>query len=125
MFHWKHLIPWAFVVLVGCGPRAQVTGSAQETAPAETVKTTLEQLAKTGQVGSEAAIMMQALEEMKATDAAKAEALLKDADQLMSLPGPAAVKAKAKEMLATLEGAPPETSPEEGEPEEAEAKPEE
>jgi len=76
------------------------------------VKTTLEQLAETGQVGSEAAMMMQALEKMKATDAAKAEALLKDADQLMSLPGPEAVKAKAKEMLAKLGGAAPKPSSE-------------
>ncbi len=119
MFHWKYLTPLAFVVLVGCGPRPQATGSAEETLPAQTVRTTLEQLAETGQIGSEVWIMMAALEEMKATDAAKAEALLKDADQLMSAPGPDAVKAKAKEMLAKLEGAPPESSPEESAPEES------
>ena len=91
-------------VLVGCGAKPQFEGGADETSPEETVKTTLEQMVQTGQAGSNIGEMMQALEKMKETDAAKAEALLEDANQLMSSPSSAAIKTKAKEMLDKLSG---------------------
>ena len=69
-------------------------------------------LVETGQIGSEIGVMMQALDQMKATDAAKAEALREKANQLMSLPNPQAVKAKAKEMLGMLGGQPEAVAPE-------------
>ncbi|MFH1924637.1 MAG: hypothetical protein ABIP48_32695 [Planctomycetota bacterium] len=43
---------------------------------------------------------------MKATDAAKAEALIEDGNQMRMMSSSEAVKAKAKEMLAKLEGGP-------------------
>ncbi|MFH1920249.1 MAG: hypothetical protein ABIP48_10240, partial [Planctomycetota bacterium] len=58
-------LPLALVVLVGCGPRAQFTGSSEpEKDAAERTKVALEQLVETGQMGSEIALMMGALEEM-------------------------------------------------------------
>lgn len=102
----RHLLLLALVVLVGCSPGPQVTGTAQEVTPEETVKTQLVQLSETGQIGSEIGLMMQALEEMKATDSAKAEALLTDANAMMSASGPDAVKALAEKMLEKLSGAP-------------------
>lgn len=93
-----------FALLLGCGPKPQFEGGEQETNAEETVKSVLEQIAQTGQMGSDIGLMMQALEEMKATDSAKAEALLKDANDLMSTSGADAVKAKAKKMLEKLGG---------------------
>jgi cellobiose-specific phosphotransferase system component IIA len=105
MAHRRFLLPLAVALLAGCSSRApELRGTAQERAPEETVRSVLEGLAESGQSGSEIGQMMQALEKMKATDPAKAEALIEDANQIMKLSGPEAVKAKAKEMLAKLDG---------------------
>lgn len=100
----KFLVLLVAVAVVGCGPSAQLTGSVEEKAPADVVKETLEQIAESGQAGSEIGPMMTALGEMEATDAALAQTLRTDGNALMGMGNPDAVKAKAKEMLAKLGG---------------------
>ncbi len=109
----RFLVLLGAVAVVGCGPSAQLSGTAEEKAPSDIVKETLEQIAESGQSGSEVGAMMVALEEMRATDAATADALIEDGNALMATSDPEAVKAKAKEMLAKLGGqAEPAADPE-------------
>lgn len=93
----------AVAVVVGCGPGVESVSPPPERSPEQIVKSALEHAAETGQAGSELGEMMAALGEMQATDAEKASALQEDAQALMSMSDPAAIKAKAKEMLGKLE----------------------
>lgn len=94
------------ISLVGCGPKTEetsvrVTGTAPK--GAEGLKIFLEDLAAKGNpVGSGGMVMQQYVDEIKKTDPAKAEALQKGVDGMVSLTDPNKVKAKAKEMLGTL-----------------------
>ncbi len=95
------LVLAAVAVLVGCGPRAESV-KAPEVSAKEAVTKALQNIAQTGQGGSEIGAIMQDLERMKATDPQLAETLIQDANQMMSLGNPAEVKAKAQEMLGKL-----------------------
>jgi len=100
----RFLVLLGVIAVVGCGPSAQLTGSAQEETPTDIAKATLEQIVESGQAGSEIGAMMVAFEEMRATDAATADALIEDGNAMMAMSSPDEIKAKAKEMLAKLGG---------------------
>lgn len=91
----------AMLSFVGCGP-ASVTSEPVTPAPPPAAKAMLTELASSGELGSGAESIRAALEELKATDAAKGEDLLKDMDQLEKMTDPSKVKAKAKAMADKL-----------------------
>lgn len=66
------------------------------------VKAALEQIANTGEMGSGMMEVEQGLNELKKTDAAKADKLLKEYSELQLAKDPADVKAKAKAMADQL-----------------------
>lgn len=104
----------AVVAMIGCGSGVR-TESVDEVkvTPTGAVKTTLEHVAETGEVGSELGELMQKLEEMKETDAATAEALRPDAETLMGVSDPEEAKSLAKKMLEKLGGGSPTETPSE------------
>lgn len=95
------LLVLPLAVLLGCSGRA---GPVRVEPPkaADMVKAALQDLATSGQIGSSIDELKTHLESMKATDSAKAAALLADYDKLVKLTNPQAIKAKAKEMLGKL-----------------------
>ena len=106
MKFWKYLMMLVVVCAIGCGGGSDVevqnVTPPPEKTPVDAVRTTLETIAESGNGGSEVGAMMGSLEEMKATDPAKAEELLADANELMGMSSPAKIKAKAKEMIEKL-----------------------
>jgi len=91
-----------FVALIGCS--GEKTTPVQQAAPTDQVKSALQNVADTGTIDSGLVTVRDQLEAMKATDAAKADALLKDLDELEGLSGDAAKK-KATEMIGKLSSA--------------------
>ena len=92
-----------FLTTVGCG--REKTQRVKPPAPKDEVRSALEYVVQTGQVDSGLITVREKLESMKATDAAKAESLLKDLDQLEKLgQQPEQAKTKAREMLQKLGG---------------------
>lgn len=87
------------VAILGCGGGSSIPVDDQE-AP-DQVKQALQTVVDTGEIDSGLVVVQEQLEVMKATDAAKAEELLKDLEELMGLSGDAA-KTKAGEMLGKL-----------------------
>jgi hypothetical protein len=88
------------VAILGCRqstPVAQPQG-----APVEGVKSRLEVVAETGQVGSEMILIEEDLKRMQETDPAKAGELLSDLEQLQATVDPERAKSLAKEMLGKL-----------------------
>ena len=105
MWNSRRLAVFLLAGVLGCG------GSIREESvtppsitPKEAIKSALEPVAQTGQVGSEIGAVMQQVEALKATDAATAEALEQDVRSLMSMGPGEEAKAKAKEILSKLEG---------------------
>jgi hypothetical protein len=91
--------------VVGCGGSVRTESvTPPSVTPKEAIKSTLDQVAQSGQVGSEIGAMMQQIEALKSTDAATAAALEADARSLMSMGPGEPAKAKAKQMLSKLEG---------------------
>lgn len=88
------------VCLVGCGP-SETTTRVEETPAQDQIEMGLKAVADTGMIDSGVELVREKLEEMKQTDAAKAEELLKDLDELQKLSGDAAKK-KATEMIGKL-----------------------
>ena len=98
----RFLLLLAAVAMVGCTDgRVVVPGEAAVPTSSE-AKTTLEEIAESGEVSSAAMTVREALEELKETDSAKADGLLSDLDELESMSDPEAIKAKAKEMADKL-----------------------
>lgn len=97
----KVLCACAVCVLLGCGGAGSAPPPAASQAPSSAAKPYLEDLAQSGEVGSNVQSIREALEDLKATDPAKAEKLLSDLDELMKLP-PDQVKVKAKAMADEL-----------------------
>jgi len=98
----KFLALLAAVAMVGCsGGRGGVSVEPSAAAPSQ-AKTLLEKMAESGEVGSAVMVVREGLEKLRETDAAKADALLSDLDELESMSGAAAIKAKAKEMADQL-----------------------
>jgi hypothetical protein len=91
----------ASVSFVGCS--GTVSDNPVEVQETQTpVKTMLEDVAKTGELGSGAMEIRDALEQMKASGDAKADELLSDLDELERMATPAAIKTKAQQMADKL-----------------------
>ena len=91
--------------VLGCGSSIREESvTPPSITPKQAIKSALEPVAQSGQVGSEIGAVMQQIEALKATDAATATALENDARALMSMGSGDAAKAKAKEMLGKLGG---------------------
>lgn len=91
-----------FVALwAGCGGRGATPERVTPPAPQTMVKASLDDIIASGSLRS-AETLQQQLESMKKTDSAKAEQLLKDYEQLMTLSDPQAIKAKGQEMAKKL-----------------------
>ncbi len=88
-------------VLMGCSKGVSVAPTAPK-ASFDSVKTALQAIAATGEFGSDVEGIEQDLEKLKATDAAKAEGLLKDLQSLKTAQQKSQIQAKAKEMLGKL-----------------------
>jgi len=89
------------LLLIGCG--RQQSQRVAPPSPVDDLKTALQQVVQTGEVGSSAMLIKEKIEALKATDAAKADALARDAAELEKLDGkPQQAKAKAQEMLNKL-----------------------
>ena len=72
-------------------------------APPPGLKKILEDVASSGQpIGSQGMEIQNHIDQMRQTDAAKADELSKDLQQLSSLSNPPKIKAKASEMLKKL-----------------------
>ena len=103
--HWaKKLAAILFMTsLVGCGA---VTNDAPKTvtppSSTEQMKAVLNDLAQSGQMSSGVMTLETEIDKLKATDAAKADALKKDYDALKAMNDPNQIKAKAQEMLKKL-----------------------
>lgn len=95
----------SIVVLValwsGCGSRGATPEPVTPPAPQTMVKASLDDIIASGSLRS-AETLQEQLELMKKTDSAKAEQLLKDHAQLMTLSDPRAIKAKGQEMANKL-----------------------
>ena len=83
---------------IGCGSKAPEI----DASPMSTARAMLEQVANSGVIGSEITKIEAALEQLKQTDTAKAQQLLKELSQLKSLKDAAKIKAKASDMAAQL-----------------------
>jgi len=102
---------WASVLLVfalavigcsgGTGPGPQKVQPVQ-VQPADAIRSALESVAQTGQLGSEGLTIQENIEKLRASDPAKAEELAKDYEALQGMSDPAKVRAKAQEMLGKL-----------------------
>lgn len=88
------------VTFVGCTREIAVEPPRVEAT--EAVRSRLEEVAKTGQVGSEVILIEEALKRLQETDAAKANELLQDLEQLQGTVDPAKARALAEEMLGKL-----------------------
>ncbi|MFN9717499.1 MAG: hypothetical protein ACK58L_02330 [Planctomycetota bacterium] len=95
------LMSLSLTAIVGCGA-ANIPETAVTPPAAPPVKAMLDDVAKSGELGSGASLIREALEAMKATDAAKADELLKEMTALEGLNDPAKIKAKAKAMSDKL-----------------------
>lgn len=94
---------WSVILLAlvcaGCGS----SGQPVEPPPASAMaKSILQDLATHGEMNSGVEELQRQLEAMKATDPAKANALLADYKELRSLSKPQAIKTKAKAMIDKL-----------------------
>jgi hypothetical protein len=97
----KFLSALLLCVAVGCGTS---TPSTEITPPPATdaIKMGLQSAAEQGVVDSGLVSVREELEKLKATDAAKAEDLLKDLAQLEKMSGADKIKSKAKDMIKKL-----------------------
>ena len=97
------LMGCALLLSIGCGGgTANIPEEAVTPPAAPPAKAMLNDVANTGELGSGASLIRDALEAMKATDAAKVEPLLKEMTELEGMSDPAKIKAKAKAMADKL-----------------------
>jgi len=91
------------MTVAGCGGGpSPVEVEATSTPASQTAKNVLQGVADTGELGSGLEELRMALDEMKSTDSAKADALLSDLQKLEQSGGGEAAKAQAKQMLGKL-----------------------
>lgn len=97
----KLLTALLLCVAVGCGTS---TPSTEVVPPSTTdaIKVGLQSAAEQGVVDSGLVSVREELEKLKATDAAKADDLLKDLAQLEKMSGADKIKSKAKDMIKKL-----------------------
>lgn len=100
---WKNqLLGSGLLLFAGCGGVANIPEEKVTPPPAPPAKAMLEDIAKSGELGSGASLIREALEAMKATEPAKVEPLLKEMGELEGMSDPAKIKAKAKSMANKL-----------------------
>ena len=90
------------ITLSGCGGNSNVTEERVTPPEPLTAKQLLLQVSETGGLGSGSFVIREELEKLKATDAAKANELIKDLDQLEKISDPSRVQTMAKKMAAKL-----------------------
>lgn len=90
--------------LAGCGSGNAPDSNAADPsmAPPPPVKTMLEDLARSGELGSGSESLRSELEKIKATDEAKGKALLADLDRIQKMQDPEQIKAAAQKLLEKL-----------------------
>ncbi len=88
------------VVVLGCGGGREAGQTV--TPPPPDAKVTLEEVAATGTLPKPEEKLRQEIESLGESDPAKAEELLADYNQLISMSDSTAIKAKAAEMAAKL-----------------------
>ena len=92
-----------FVAAAGCGGGLESTKLESPAQPGVSmVKSALESVAETGVLGSEMMSVQQGLEDMKSTDAEKAEKVSAAVGELSAATSAEARKAKAREILGML-----------------------
>lgn len=96
------LLSVCLAFVLGCGGVANIPEEKVTPPPPVPAKQMLEDVAKTGELGSGASMIRDALEAMKATDAAKVEPLLKEMSELEQMSDPSKIKAKARAMADKL-----------------------
>ena len=89
------------LALAGCGPSSTPV-EVVDSGAAATIKQNLAAAADSGTLGSEMMAIEQSLEKLASDDAAKAATVKKLFEELKKATTPAAVKAKAKEILSKL-----------------------
>lgn len=94
------LIALSLLAFLGCGEPAPKPMQVQ--GPVEQVKSALEYVGNTGTIDSGIVAIREQLEILKQTDAAKADALLKDLADLETTKDAGQIKSKAKAMAAKL-----------------------
>ncbi len=100
---WTRLIVVLGVVaVVGCQD-GTTSKSVEPPSATDQIKPTLETVAESGVLDSGIMTVEEGLQEMKATDPAKAEELLKDLEELQGMQDPAQIKEKAQAMISKLE----------------------
>jgi len=90
---------------LGCTSEASKTQPVQppQISPVDAIRSALQSVAQSGQLGSEGLSIQENIQKLRATDAAKADALAADYQELEAAGADAAkVKAKAQEMLGKL-----------------------
>ena len=88
---------------IGCSSQpAPVRVEQTSTPAADKAKAVLQDVANSGELGSGLEELRMALDELKQSDAAKAEALLQDLQKLESSGGGDAAKSQAQQMLDKL-----------------------
>lgn len=91
------------MTVLGCGGgTAHIPETSVTPPPPTPAKQMLSDIAESGEVGSGASMIRDALEAMKSTDAAKAEELLSELTELEGMGDPNKIKAKAKSMADKL-----------------------
>jgi hypothetical protein len=95
-------LPCTPLLLTGCPGDPAVTSQSVTPAAPPAVKQMLEGVAQSGELGSGAQSIREELEKLKASDASKAEGLLKDLDALEKLTDPNQIKSSAKAMADKL-----------------------
>ena len=100
LIRWMFIVLWV-IVLAGCGGGEAGT-RVQPPAPPQMAKAALEEIAANGALSSSVEVLQQQLEVLKETEPAKANELLADYNELITLSDPAAIKSKAKAMAGKL-----------------------
>lgn len=89
-------------VSVGCGQRGRTPIRVEVPPPVTQLRSLLETYAKTGELDSGVIAIREQIDVLRATDAAKADALAAELPKLESSKGAAAVKKQAEAMLGKL-----------------------
>ncbi len=91
-----------FGLFVGCGPAESVNIEPVQVTPVDTVKATLQDVANSGELGSGFDDFEQQIEALRATDAAKGDALAAGYEKLKACRTPDEIKRQAAAMLEGL-----------------------
>ncbi len=90
------------ITVSGCGEPAEVPVKVQSSALITNARKVLEELEKSGKMGSSVTALESDLNGIRESDSAKGDQLIKNFRELQGLTAPDQIKAKAKEMLGKL-----------------------